>query len=71
METTMKEHVHLTPGQIDILLHGELSAEAVRLAVRVLLAGCPVCMETVRVRVLEPDGSGVGQPEPKRPRPLA
>lgn len=48
----MKEHSHLTPDQVDLLLSGSLSPEAVRLGVRVLLAGCPVCMEAVRHRVL-------------------
>jgi hypothetical protein len=65
----MKEHVHLTPGQVDVLLSGSLSPEAIRLAVRVLLAGCPVCMETVRRGVLGPADAGLqGQPEsPKKP----
>lgn len=55
----MKEHVHLTPDQVGVLLEGSLSPEAVRLAVRVLLAGCPVCMETVRQGVLGPGGPGL------------
>lgn len=65
----MKEHAHLTPDQVDVLLSGSLSPEAVRLAVRVLLAGCPVCMETVRLGVLGPEVAGVeGQPKsPKKP----
>lgn len=54
----MKEHSHLTPEQVEILLRGDLSPEAVRLAVRVLLAGCPVCMETVRKAVLGSEEPG-------------
>ena len=54
----MKAHSHLTSEQVDVLLRGDLSAEAVRLAVRVLLAGCPVCMETVRQAVLGPEEPG-------------
>ena len=63
------EHAHLTPDQAGVLLDGSLSPEAIRLAVRVLLAGCPVCMETVRQGVLGPDAAGLqGQPEsPKKP----
>ena len=53
------EHVHLTSDQVGVLLDGSLSPEAIRLAVRVLLADCPLCMETVRQRVLEPAGRGV------------
>jgi hypothetical protein len=53
------EHVHLTPDQVGVLLDGSLSPEAIRLAVRVLLADCPLCMETVRQRVLEPAGPGL------------
>jgi len=65
----MKGHVHLTPGQAGVLLSGSLSAEGIRIAVRVLLAGCPVCMETVRSGVLGPD-SLEGQPEsPRKPFP--
>ncbi|HEX5715096.1 MAG TPA: hypothetical protein VF179_02985 [Thermoanaerobaculia bacterium] len=65
----MKEHVHLTPRQVGVLLEGSLSPEAVRLAVRVLLAGCPVCVETVRQSVLEPGGPGLeSRPEtPAKP----
>lgn len=64
-----EKHVHLTPGQVGVLLDGSLSPEAVRLAVRVLLAGCPVCIETVRLGVLGPEVAGVqGQPKsPKKP----
>lgn len=67
----MKEHSHLTPDQVDLLLSGSLSPEAVRLGVRVLLAGCPVCMETVRRAVLEPGGTGLeSRPEtPAEPFP--
>ncbi len=66
----MKEHVHLTPDQVSVLLDGSLSAEGIRIAVRVLLAGCPVCMETVRLGVLGPEGAESSQPEsPREPFP--
>jgi hypothetical protein len=67
----MKTHSHLTPVQVDVLLSGSLSPEGVRLAVRVLLAGCPVCMETVRQRVLGLDEPGLeSRPEgPRKPFP--
>jgi len=67
----MKEHIHLTPDQVDLLLSGSLSPEAIRLGVRMLLAGCPVCMETVRRGVLGPDELWLeSRPEkPKKPFP--
>ena len=65
----MKEHVHLTPGQVDVLLSGSLSAEGIRIAVRVLLAGCPVCMEEVRRGVLGPDGLEDQPESPRKPFP--
>jgi hypothetical protein len=65
----MKGHVHLTPDQVGVLLSGSLSAEGIRIAVRVLLAGCPVCMETVRHGVLGPDSvSGPEESQPESPR---
>jgi hypothetical protein len=63
----MKEHAHLTPDQVDVLLSGRLSPEAVRLGVRVLLAGCPVCMETVRRGVLGPEGLESRPESPRKP----
>ena len=59
------------PEPQEVLLRGDLSAEAVRLAVRVPLAGCPVCMETVRHGVLGPEEPGLeSQPEgPTKPFP--
>lgn len=57
--TPMKEHEHLTPEQIDTMLRGELSAEAIRHGVRVLLAGCPVCRENIRDAV-----QGLGEIRP-------
>jgi hypothetical protein len=51
----MKTHRHFTPEDVLVLLRGDLSAEAIRLAVGVLLAGCPVCMEVVRQAVLGPE----------------
>lgn len=51
----MKQHRHLTPEEVPVLLRGDLSAEAIRLAVRFLVAGCPVCMEVIRQGVMGPD----------------
>lgn len=65
----MKEHVHLTPEQVGVLLGGSLSAEGIRLAVRVLLAGCPVCMEAVRRGVLGPEGLEDQPESPRKPFP--
>ena len=60
----MKKHRHFTPDEVQILLRGDLSAEAIRLGVRVLLAGCPACMEVVRQAVLGPaDPRAVSQAE--------
>lgn len=67
----MKEHSHLTREQVQILLRGDLSAEAIRLSVRVLLAGCPVCMETVRREILAPGEPALESPPdtPQKPFP--
>jgi len=65
----MKGHVHLTPDQAGVLLSGSLAAEGIRIAVRVLLAGCPVCMETVRHGVLGPEGLENRPESPRKPFP--
>ncbi|HEX5716297.1 MAG TPA: hypothetical protein VF179_09065 [Thermoanaerobaculia bacterium] len=65
----MKGHVHLTPDQVGVLLSGSLSAEGIRIAVRMLLAGCPVCMETVRHGVLGPEESLPESPRKPFPSP--
>jgi len=67
----MKDHAHLTPAQIETLLSGKLSPEAIRLGVRVLLAGCPECMETVRLAVLRPGGPGGEDRRETRKKPIA
>lgn len=55
----MKEHVHITPALARILLDGSLSTETIERAARLLVAGCPVCLETVRQVALGPDGPGL------------
>lgn len=44
----MKQHRHLTPEQVTILLGGNLSEEVLRLTAGLLIGRCAVCLEMVR-----------------------
>lgn len=67
----MKEHRHLTPEQVTLLLDGTLSEAAIQIAAGLLIGSCAVCLEMIRRRVLGLDEPGIeSRPEgpPARPR---
>jgi hypothetical protein len=47
----MKQHRHLTPEQVTILLSGNLSEEVLRLSAGLLIGRCAVCLEMIRLGV--------------------
>ncbi len=47
----MTQHRHLTSEQITVLLSGDLSEEVLRLTAGLLIGGCAVCLEMIRLGV--------------------
>ncbi|MFL6199425.1 MAG: hypothetical protein ACJ76J_09635 [Thermoanaerobaculia bacterium] len=54
-----QHHRHLTSEQITVLLSGDLSEEVLRLTAGLLIGGCAVCLEMIRLGVGGPLELGI------------